>query len=106
MKKQYISSAPVQAAIVLAHFNNENENRLIFFCHVLNTGLIESNDDKAAILIRDFLSSNHHVNRLGGKSREIVCLKTQRAIKAFCDKEKISNLICPKSTIYTIPDFI
>lgn len=102
-RKKFLTSAPVFCAVILAHYNNQDESRLAEFCNVLFTGVIESKDDIAAIRIREYLMTTPNVVN-GGWVRTQTQLRIQRAIKAFLDREQISRVLVPSEQIFPIPD--
>ena len=98
-KKKTITSAPVLAAMVSALIYGESRDRLSSMAHCLVTGIIEKDGDVAAIRLREYAISNPGANR-GHVARNDLFMRSQRAIKAFCDSEAISKLYLPKDPIY------
>lgn len=89
----------VLAQIAAAYAKGEQEERLIEFGRVLQRGVHEEPDDISAALLRRFLDSSPTVS----KTHAVELRKIQRAIHAFCHRERISKLIASEKWIYEIP---
>ena len=98
-KKKTITSAPVLAAMVSALVHGESRARLSSMAHCLATGVVDGVEDIAAIRLREYAISNPGANR-GAATRSDLFMRSQRAIKAYCDSEAISKLYLPKDLIY------
>ena len=57
----------------------------------------------AAISLREQLIAIP--NAVNGRLRRDAFLKTQRATKAFCDREPLKLIRAPEKDIYPLPDF-
>jgi hypothetical protein len=100
-KQRGISTAPVKAAIVLAWFYVEDIKRLEKFVDILAGKLLpESNGDRAAVVLREWLLRNG-INPTR-EARVEGFKKTQRAIVAFCEYKDIGKLY-GTSTYYPWP---
>lgn len=97
-KKRFLTAATTKACIASAYYF-EDHDRLRDFCDVLVYGMPSGPEDKAAILIREFLFENGHVG--GGGSRIDTAKRIMRAIKAFCEHQDIGKLYMPKDMIYS-----
>lgn len=101
-KKTHITTSPVMAAVAIAR-PYLDEYRLLEFAEVLLTGMPVSNDamdDAGAIRLRDQLIEDR--GRGGQAERRETLLKTQRALKAFADRDHIQKLYTPKELIYRV----
>jgi hypothetical protein len=95
-----VTVAPVASAIGLA-LGYETEERLKLFADVLKTGVMSCDDDVAAIRLRETLIN---LPTGGGDSeRRVVMLRTQKAIKLFCERRAIKKLYAPSEWIYQFP---
>lgn len=100
-KKKHITTSPVMAAVAIAR-PYVDEYRLLEFAEVMLTGMPVSDnamDDAAAIRLRDQLMED---TRGGQGARREALLKTQRAIKAFVERDHIQKLYTPKELIYRV----
>lgn len=77
----------------------EDHERLNQFYSAFRDGLISSPDDKAAILLREFVLKSR--SRFNGSVRKQVVKRVMRAIKAFCDRDQIGKLYQPEYYVYT-----
>jgi hypothetical protein len=103
-KKRYLTSAPSQAAIGIAS-KYEDHGRLAEFSRVFTTGIPDSSEDVSALRAREWLIENGGMHAGGAGQMEVI-KRMQRAIKAFCEREKLSKLYQPASFIYMpVPDF-
>lgn len=97
-----VTISPCLAAIASAYYGEKDRVRLSEFCAVLVSGVCrEPSQDQAAIALRDFLKDN--MGALSAASRIEMYLKSQRAIRAFMNKEKITKLFMPSTPIYQVP---
>lgn len=97
-KKRNISTTPVISAVVVSIMNESDINRIIKFGSILSTGIADDPHDVAALRLREYL-----LNSSGGHTwseRKEAYLKSQRAIKAFVDRQKLSKLMTPSEPIY------
>jgi len=99
--KRYVTTATLKAAVACA-FYFEDAERLSEFCCVIESGMPESKDDRAAVLIREWLIECGSLN-MGTGGRMDACKRAMRAIKAFCERQPISKLYQPADFIYTPP---
>lgn len=99
--KRHVTTASLKAAVSCA-FYYENSARLVEFCEVIISGMAKSDNDKAAILIREWLLECGSLS-MGTGQRLDACKRTMRAIKAFCENQKIKKLYQPSEFIYTPP---
>lgn len=85
-----VTSAPVQASIVLAWYYVKDLERLKTFCDVLTGKMLPENDgDRAAVVLREWLLRN---GMQSSTSRMEGFKKTQRAIVAFGEHNDIGKL--------------
>jgi len=101
MSQRYISVAPVRCALSLA-YGHEEKDRLMQFGSVLQSGVMSSMDDVAAIRLRERLLISGHAFHANSTARRDCILITQRAIKAFCDREQIKRVYQPTTPIYKL----
>lgn len=102
-KAKGITTAPMIAAIATAYYY-ESENDLKEFCTAIKTGFVDDERKIAALKLRDFLITNGKSYSQSFDGKVDSYLRTQRAIKAFCERQKISKLYAPTSAIYKLPE--
>lgn len=100
--KKYITTAPIMAAVVKASANHCGTRQLFSFCHVLITGFPNSENDIAALRLREYLIDTGKTLGKSADGRKESHMKCQRAIKAFLDGEKIKKLVAPTADLYPI----
>lgn len=94
-----VTVAPVLAAVGAAFFYEKNKDRLRLFLHTLGSGLVDDpQTDSSAILLRDHAVKNIGKNQ--ANFRTALYLRSQRAVKAFMDREALSKLYQPETPIY------
>jgi len=98
-----VTTAPVAAAFSLA-MPHEDNDRLIDFAEVMKSGMASGDADSAAIRLREWLMTDPIATISGTTGRISVAKRTQRAIKAFCDRRPIKKLIEPQGLIYPVPN--
>jgi hypothetical protein len=98
-KSKGFGSAPFLCALATA-YKYEDENRLLEFCNILNSGKYSNDVDSAAMRIREY----GRENKVHGSftERKIYFLRSQNAIKAFCEYRKMRRLLPVKDLIYPI----
>ena len=100
-KKRYLTTAMIKACVACAFYYEDTE-RLESFCRVIVSGMPESQSDRPAILLREFLFET--ANHSGcGAGRIEVARRSMRAIKAFCEHQDLKKLYAPKVCIYKPP---
>lgn len=97
-KKRNITTALMMACIASAYYY-EDKNRLSEFCTVLLSGMPRTQEDRAAILVREWLLESGAAMK-GGMARLDGAKRIMRAVKAFCEHQDISKLYQPKEFIY------
>lgn len=98
-----VGSAIVGGALSRAWLFEDHE-RLSQLIDVLKSGLPGSTvEDQAAIALREQLIAIP--NAVNGRLRRDAFLKTQRAARAFCDREPLKLIRAPERDIYPLPDF-
>lgn len=95
-----VTTAPVKANVARAYYS-EDRGRLREFVNVLVSGIPKSEDDTAAILLRTWLLINRQAR--DGASVLEVYQKTQRALRAFLDREPIKRLYRAREEQFPIP---
>ncbi len=96
-------TAPIKAAIGAA-YRHENSLRLIKFHEVYTTGFQEDVEDRAAIVLRNWVLNNEGIAKGSLKTLELV-RGTMYTIKSFCDRKPIRRMMFPDHYIYLpIPD--
>lgn len=98
---KYISTVPVRCAIAVA-YGKEEKTRLIAFCKIMITGVMDEPGDVAAIRLRERLLLDGRIFQTSESGRYECFLLASRAIKAFCDHEQIKKLQLPKDQIYAL----
>lgn len=101
LTQRFISVAPVRCAITMAYDQEETE-RLRKFARILQSGVMESMNDVAAIRLRERLLISGNSFHTNDQARIECSLLTQRAIKAFCSGEQIKRVYPPQTAIYTL----
>ena len=103
--KKVVTKPPVKAAIAFA-YRYENHDRLREFGEIMVTGMTTSKADAVAIVLRENLLNDPLAGGFGGSaSQRQVCLKTMRAIKAFCSGEKLTRIHAQTEMAYKIDGF-
>lgn len=97
-KRRGITTAPVRAALSCA-FYYEDHDRLSEFCEIMISGMASKDQDRAAIMIREYLIGAIR-SGTDGKARDDSCKRVMRAVKAFCCFEAIGKLYQPQHYIY------
>lgn len=98
-----VGSAIVAGALARAWLVEDHE-RLSALVGVLRSGTVaDAIDDNAAIALREQLISSP--NAVNGRFRRDAFLKTQRATKAFCNREPLKLIRAPEKDIYPLPAF-
>lgn len=101
-RKRFITASPIMGAVVLARIAGVAHHNLARFVSCLVSGMIDGKHESAAIRLREYCmtcSGSAHAGRTG---RQEMCLRAQRAIKAFADGQSISKLILPSAPIYPL----
>ena len=96
-----ISPAAVKAAVASA-FGSESDSELQNFCKVLTTGIMKSDNEVAAIRLRERLLQDGSAMQASGLGRIEAFMLTQKAVKGFCSGKNIKRLAVPTSLIYII----
>lgn len=87
--KHYIRVAAVRAAIFAASYH-EDSARLMEFGETLCTGRYNDYDeDSAAIVLKERLTNAVMTGIRGYRNQKIIYLRTEGAIKRFCNREKV-----------------
>ena len=95
--RRYLNPSIILGALMLAHFYGEKISYLKRFGEVMLSGVAESPDEKVIILCREAFLRNPR----NGESDKIEKLwKTQKAIHAYCNGEKVGRLLLPKEPVY------
>jgi hypothetical protein len=103
--KKVVTKPPVKAAMAFA-YRYENHDRLREFGEIMVTGMPKSKADAVAIVLRENLLSDPLAGGFGGAvSQRQVCLKTMRAIKAFCSGEHLTRMHQQTEMAYKIDGF-
>ena len=100
-KVRFVTVAPVHAAIFCAH-GNVDEGRLSEFHVILKTGIPHSEDDHAAIRLREKMMQSAGALQSGESDRIAAIKMTMRAIKAFVDRDPIKKIFTPDNFIYPV----
>lgn len=98
---RFLTSAPIRAAAACA-YRKHGEDELLRFSGVLISGIMSTPDDVAAIRLRERLMLDGPAFGNGATQRIRALKLTMRAIKAFCERERIGKLIEPAGFIYPL----
>lgn len=96
--RRYLTTSITKASVACAYYY-EDVARLREFAEVLVSGMASLPDDRAAILLREYLMLSNATHG-GGTTRIETCKRVMRAIKAFCERQPIGKLYQPKELIY------
>lgn len=92
-----LNPAVILAALTMASVYKESFANLRRFSEVLISGISEGPDEKVIILAREALIRNQN----NGESDKLEkLLKVEKAIHAYCNKEKVTRLLLPKEPVY------
>lgn len=100
-RKHGLGSAPIYACLACAFEGGESPAMLTRFHHILQNGEISGPHENSVIRLREFCLS--YPGQWHGPLRVSSARKTQRAIKAFCDKTPLTKLYEPESFVYPFP---
>jgi hypothetical protein len=95
-----ISTAEVRAVAARAYYSADRR-RLEEFCRVLRTSIARGDQDRAAILLRNHLTSTAGSSRLARIERY---RKTQRALKAFLRGQELTKLYAGEEELFPLPE--
>lgn len=98
---RHVTNAPTRVAIAMA-FMHVNQSELCRFCSALCTGIIDRQDESSVIRLREKLMASGGVFQRNFAGRHEQVRLTERAIKAFCDGERITKLFAPKYHIFPL----
>lgn len=101
-KGRGLSHASFHAALAAAWFTQDRE-RLARFKTLVSDGLDASQEESAAIRLRDFLMTTHLTNGGEGDRRELF-QRCCTAIRAFLEGRGITKLYCRPDAVFPIPD--
>jgi hypothetical protein len=97
--KRGLSTAPLMAVVARAA-DHADEQDLARFVRILHSGVQDSNEDVAVILLRNWIQNALMRNmRLDPQT---VYRKAQRALRAFLDREVLSNLYEAKKELFKL----
>jgi len=103
-KKRFITTKPVRAALAMAHAH-EDPVRLQEFADIMVSGVPKSDADLTAITLREHLINSPTAGMGGRVMDHQTCMKTMRAIKAFCEGAHLQHIRVQGELIYTLPNF-
>lgn len=97
-RRARLSQAQVVAVVARAVYNKYPEDQLKSFVNILRNGLMTDAAETPAILLRNFLLEK------SSKSMDtaVVYAKTERALRAFLDKEPITTLYATADELFPI----
>jgi hypothetical protein len=101
-KGKGLSHASFHAALAAAWFTQDRE-KLARFKTLVADGLEASQDESAAIRLRDFLMTTHLTNGGEGARRELF-QRCCTALRAFLEGRGITKLYCRADAVFAIPD--
>jgi hypothetical protein len=97
-KVRLVTRAPVLAPVARAWYTQDKE-RLKHFGHVVTSGLTDYGaQDGAAVVLRNFLL------RPEKQTEESVYKKTERALRAFLDSERLTTLYEATKELFPLPE--
>ena len=96
--------APLVAAIFRASFHvKEAEVQLLeHFTEVVQEGVSRSDEEQAAVVLRDWLMARGRTTRKRATGQETYA-RVIRAVSAFLSKERLSKLYAASTDIYPLP---
>ena len=98
LKKRNLSTAGFYGAAALAIKNGEPVHEIIEFCNLYITGEVFDRNKNAVLKLREYCLENSHC-WVGGFNYD-TAKRTQRAIKAYVNKEPLQKLYAPSDWIY------
>ena len=101
-RKRFITSSPIMGAMVLASVAGAPRPALARFASCLMTGMIDGAHESSAIRLREYCLSSGGVAQGGSTLRNEMCLRAQRAVKAFVEGQNLSKLMLPATQIYPL----
>lgn len=100
-KVRSVVVAPVVTAVTRAYYTQDRE-RLRQFGSVMLSGVMETNEDKPAILLRNYLI------RMGNEKMkatpEIIYRKAERALLAFVERSNLATLYEASGELFPLPE--
>lgn len=100
-KHRYLCGTAIGAAVARARSHGVSEDRLLEFCAVLGTGVMEGPQDRAAIAIRNYLLSQGPAASITSNWRDTF-IKVQNAIAYFMRGEPLSVIRGVKDEAYPL----
>ena len=101
-KMRNVTVASTLTPVARAYYT-QDRSRLISFGKVMINGMVESPADQPAILLRNYL-----LRYAGGKGlrpeRDAIYRKTERALAAFLEGTKLSNLFEASTELFPLPN--
>ena len=96
--------SPLVAAVFRAKVNASSEEVLHLekFCEVMNTSVAESAEERAAILLRDWLITPNRSTRKSASGISVYG-RCSRAIRAFLDREPLTRLYSSTAELFPLP---
>lgn len=96
-----LTHTSICATIARASYT-QNKERLIHFAHVIISGMPEGEDDKAAIIFRNWLVRLESQNVRA--ARDVIYRKCERALNAFLKKEQLQTLYESHEELFPLPE--
>jgi hypothetical protein len=97
-----IRLSAVRAAIFAASYHEPIE-RLMEFADCIQSGRYDNyEEDSAAMKFRDFLTANKYSTQKGHRSPKLVYLKTEFAIKNFCNRLETKRAMYKEEITYAV----
>jgi hypothetical protein len=98
--ERWFRHASIRAPIARAWYT-KNRARLEEFSECLNSGIMKSEADKAAILLRNFVMKT---NLAGHEASNILYRKTERALQNFLDRKVPDVLTAANEELFPLPE--
>lgn len=99
---KYLSNGPMLGAIGRAFMHEADKERLLRFCSVLRTGMMNGDDESAAVALRNYLTTKGAI--AGGPLWVDTFWKAQNAIYAFMRGRPLHVIKVVKAEAYPLID--
>lgn len=97
-----VTIAPVLTVVARAWYSQDRD-KLTRFADILCTGRLDSDDEDAALTLRNWLLEGAPVKKLGVGRDVAIYGKTERALGAFLHAEQITHLYAATSELFPLP---
>lgn len=97
-----VTTTSVMTPIARAWYSVDRD-KLARFCEILCTGRIDTDEEDAALMLRNWLLEGAPVKKAGISREQVIYGKTERALSAFLDGETIAILYAATQELYPLP---